>query len=141
MAINAFVAGAFALITASFSVSAPAAETLLVCQGTKQGFLSGRDSGPQKRTFTIVREKDKVVSVKTDYHTFTLTRVNVASSESQPPVFRQLVIEKDQLILRMEYPSENNRIADTVIYSTGRYQEIAIDGASKGQCTVGQKVF
>ena len=134
--ISAFV------IFALFGCSQPITETetLLVCEGDAQSIIAGL-GGKDQQTFTITKLGDKVIKVKAEHQTYTLDKIDVSTKENKGPIYVQLIVESDKLVLRSEITEDKNN-RDTVLFNTGKYeQDRGLFGWAKGQCSVGKKAF
>lgn len=122
-----------------WSSSAVAAETLLVCEGEAKSIVRGM-GGKQRSTYTITKIGGKVTKVKTEHATFTLEKVDISTKDNKGPIYLQLMVEPDRLILRAEI-TEDKRTSDTVLFNTGAYKQDQTFGWAEGQCSVAQKAF
>lgn len=114
-------------------------ETLLICEGERTSPLEGV-GGKERQTFTISKVGDKVTKVKTEHSTYTLEKVNINKDTNKKPVYLQLIVEPDKLVLRAEI-TEDKRTNKTELFNTGAYKSSRTLNWSKGQCTVAQKPF
>ena len=114
-------------------------ETLLVCEGSATSMIAGL-GGKQQTTFVITKMGDKIIRVKSQYNTYALDKVDVNTKENRGPVYIQLIVEADKVILRTEI-TEDKRKMETVIFTTGAYKQDQAFGWSEGQCTVSEKAF
>ena len=131
----AFVA--FALIGCTQPITET--ETLLVCEGDATSIIAGL-GGKDRTTFTITKIGDKVTKVKTEHHTYTLDKVDISTKENKGPIYIQLVVESDKLVLRSEI-TEDKRNSETILFNTGAYKQDRMFGWAEGQCTVSKKAF
>lgn len=128
-----------ALILTGCSQPPQETETLLVCSGTKSSAITEL-GGEAKSNFLIYKSGDRVVRVQTEYAEFTGEKKDVRTKDHKGPVYRQLLIETDKLILRTEV-TEDNRTLDTEIYNTGKYIAKYAMTWEKGQCVPQKKAF
>lgn len=116
-----------------------ASETLLVCEGYSSSVVPGM-SGKERVTFVITKVGGKVTKVKDELLTYTPERAKMSVSGINDPIYSQLIIESDKLVLRMENMASKNT-GETVLFNTGTYKHKLSLGNSEGQCTVAEKAF
>lgn len=114
-------------------------ETLLVCEGTYTNVFTSNRSH-QQQAFTITKVGDKVTKVKAPEFTYTLEKVNKSTNSNKGPIYAQLIVEPDKLILLVEV-TEDKRTDSTTLFNTGAYKQNLISGLAEGQCTVAMKAF
>ena len=114
-------------------------DTLLVCEGYSSSLVPGM-SGKERKTFIITKLGDKVTKVKEEPFTYTLERGEISTSDDKAPIYSQLVIEPDKLILRIENTGSKNTV-ETVLFNTGAYKQNLPLGSAEGQCAVAKKAF
>lgn len=116
-------------------------QTLLVCIGKGSSYFGGMGGGTIRHSYTLTKSGDQVISVKAgDSTVWTLKKTNVKTKDNKGPVYRQLVVEKDRLVLRTEV-TEDNRSAVTIINNDGGYYaELALSAVS-GHCSVSKRIF
>lgn len=114
-------------------------ETLLVCEGDATSLIAGF-GGKERQTFTITKLGEKVTKVKTEHDTYTLEKIDVSTKDNKGPIYKQLIVEPDKLILRAEI-TEDKRTSETVLFNTGAYKQDQMLGWAEGQCTVAKKAF
>jgi hypothetical protein len=114
-------------------------ETLLVCEGNATSLIAGF-GGKVRQTFTITKLGDKVTKVKTEHDTYALEKVDVSTKDNKGPIYIQLIVEPDKLILRTEI-TEDKRTSETMLFNTGAYKQDQMLGWVEGQCTVAKKAF
>jgi hypothetical protein len=111
----------------------------LICEGERTSPLGGV-GGKERQTFTISKVGDTITRVKTDHNTYTLEKVNINKDTNEKPIFLQLSVLPDKLVLRTEI-TEDKRTNETVLFNTGAYKTSRTLNWSEGQCTVSQKPF
>ncbi|MDP2829542.1 MAG: hypothetical protein Q8O37_13150 [Sulfuricellaceae bacterium] len=115
-------------------------ETLLVCEGDATSIIAGF-GGKDRQTFTITKVGDKVTKVKSEHQMYTLDKVDVSTKENKGPIYIQLIVESDKLVLRGEITEDRNN-RDTILFNTGKYKDDrGLFGWVEGQCSVGKKAF
>ncbi len=114
-------------------------ETILVCSGTKSSIIAGV-GGESKTNFLIYKIGDGVVRVKTEHSEFTKEKKDVRTPNHKGPVYIQLLVEPDKLILRTEV-TEDKRTSDVEIHNTGKYIANYALSMEQGQCTTQNKAF
>ena len=128
-----------ALIFAGCSQPVTETETLLVCEGKASSIIAGM-GGEDRQTFVITKLGDKVIKVKTEYELYTLERLDASTKENKGPIYKQLIVEPEKLILRTEI-TEDKRKSETILFNTGAFKQDRMFGWSEGQCTVAKKAF
>jgi hypothetical protein len=131
------------LVFAFFGCSQPATETetLLICEGDGTSLIAlPGGNGKDRLTFTIIKIGDKVTKVKSDHGLYTLEKVDASTKEHKGPVYVQLIVEGDKLILRTEV-TQDKVTRNTILFNTGKYTQDRVFGWSEGQCSVGKKAF
>lgn len=124
---------------AFYGCSPSTTKTLLLCEGEATSLVAGL-GGKDRKTYEITKTGEKVTKVKSEYRTFTLEKVDVSTKENKGPIYVQLIVEPEKIILRTEV-TEDKRMQETVLYNTGKYKDERWVGWSEGQCTTGKKAF
>lgn len=120
-----------------FSKSVMAEESVLVCKGESKSSLFGDSS--HDMSITLTKENGKLVKAVSSYGTaFTLKKT--AMKKDKSTILHQLIVETDKMILRTEFP-EDNEIFDTTVKNTGEYVHDSMIGYTSGRCERSNKLF
>ena len=114
-------------------------ETILLCDGAVQSIIAG-ESRQEHLSITLTKVDNKVIKAKILDATYTLKKIDTRTPQDKEPIYRQLVIEPERIILRTEVPDVNN-VGETVIENSGRYKADRWLGWSEGTCKATAKVF
>lgn len=127
------------VINALSGCSPSITESLLICDGDVTSLIS-RVGGKEKIMFEITKTDEKITKVRSEYQTYTLEKVDARNKDNKGPVYIQLIVEPEKIILRTEI-TEDKSTNDTIIFNTGKYKSERFWGWAEGQCSVGKKAF
>lgn len=114
-------------------------ETLLVCEGYTTSLMAGM-GGKEQETFIITKTGDRITKVKTQHFTYTLEKADANTKNNSHPIYNQLIVEPEKLILRTENTESKNTV-ETIIYNNNSYKKNLVFSRTEGQCTVTNKAF
>jgi len=115
-------------------------ETLLVCEGTAFSFLTSTTQ--DRMNVTLTKVNGKVVKAVSDVGTFTAEKVDVRTKENKGPVFNQLIIEADKIVLQWDVTEDTGSpVRKIIIKNSGDYERVVPGYTANGQCQIREKAF
>lgn len=132
---RAFLGGSFLLLSCNLAM---AQQSVLICEGQRSSIVNGF-GGAEIETITLTKVSGKVVKA-VDKQGNVYTAAKQREKGEGNPVYTQLLVQPDQIILRVEN-SGMGRTFDLTISNTGAYRSENPMGTSVGICTPRAKAF